>query len=600
MTLEEFAKNLLQDVLARADDSPNYAVDIFTEHVVESITETGEADGCILCNCKRRGFKVNAYNVSEDGDCVDLFVTSYSAEEPPRRVSRSEVERHFGWLEEFFARCFTNSFRGGLEESSAEFDAAHEIYSQRDLITRGRLFFLTDGLVALGNYEDIVVHGVRFTRHVWDLERLYRIETSGAEREKIDIWFERDFGGVVTCIATTDPTAEYSTLLGFFPATLLVGIYEEYGARLLERNVRSFLQARGKINRGIRETILKEPRRFLAYNNGISATAERIDFRVNDGNVLFLTHAEGFQIVNGGQTTASLYSAVKKDKADVREIMVQVKLTIPRQAKDIDELAPKISLYANSQNKVNTADFSANHPFHLRVEELSRTIWAPAASGSQIETKWFYERARGSYMDQIGRLGFADRSRWQAQNPPSQKFVKTDLAKFENSWDQLPYLVSRGAEKNFFEFMATLEERFPLKPDETFFCCLIAKAILFRSSERIVQAQNYGGYRANIVTYSISWLSQKIGKQVDLEKIWRQQKLSTELEEVIRLVSKQAYDHLVGGAAGGNVTEWAKREKCWDQFSRIEIPIPSKILSKLSLSPDPAPRGTAARAARRI
>src|SRR5262249_732398 len=156
--------------------------------------------------------------------------------------------------------------------------------------------------------------------------------------------------------------------------------------------------------------------------------------------------------VNGGQTTASLYSAVKKDKADVSGISVQVKLTMPREASAIDELAPKISLYANSQNKVNTADFSANHPFHAGVEELSRTIWAPAASGSQLETKWYYERARGSYMDELGRPGVADRNRWKIQHPPSQKFVKTDLAKFEHSWDQLPHLVSRGAEKNFVEF----------------------------------------------------------------------------------------------------------------------------------------------------
>jgi hypothetical protein len=59
------------------------------------------------------------------------------------------------------------------------------------------------------------------------------------------------------CIRFADPSYEYATYVGYFPAALLVRIYERYGARLLERNVRSFLQARGKINREIRETILR-------------------------------------------------------------------------------------------------------------------------------------------------------------------------------------------------------------------------------------------------------------------------------------------------------------------------------------------------------
>jgi hypothetical protein len=580
MTLEEFAKNLHQDVLARAEDSPNYAVDIFTEEAIDAMTEAGEADGCIVCNCRRRGYKVNAFNLSADGDCVDLFVTLYNNQDPPAKVTKSELDRHFTWLEGFFSRCLSENFRAGLEESSAEFDAAHSIHANRELITRGRFFFLTDGLAAPTDRKNAVVNGVQFTFHVWDIERLYRIETSGAEREKIDVWFERDFGDHVPCICTTEASAEYATYLGFFPATLLVSIYERYGARLLERNVRSFLQARGKINRGIRSTILNEPMRFLAYNNGISATAEQLDFKESNDGLKSLTRAVGFQIVNGGQTTASLYSAVKKDKADVGGIVVQVKLTVPNDPAAIDEFAPKISLYANSQNKVNTADFSANHPFHLKVEELSRTIWAPAATGSQLETKWYYERARGSYLDELGRkVTTAEKRNWKIQNPTAQKFTKTDLAKFELTWEQLPHIVSRGAEKNFVEFMARLAERPPFIPDEPYFRRLVAKAILFRQTEKLVQAQNYGGYRANIVTYSIAWLSHRTGQRLDLGWIWRNQRLPSEVEEAIRIISKTAYDHLLEGAHGGNVTEWAKREHCWNTFRQKDIHTPKVPLA---------------------
>lgn len=460
MTLEEFAADLRQDVLVRGSDSPNYEVDVFTEEVIEAMTDAGEADGFILCNCDGRGYKINAYNVSSDGDCIDLFVSICTKQVPPARVSATEVDRHFNRLRGFFQRALTDNFRAGLEESSPEFDAADSIHSARGDVTRGRLFLLTDGLTSAREYDDVVVDGVNFSHHVWDVERIFRMETSGAAREAIDVKFE-DFGGRVVCICSADPAYEYATFVGYFPASLLVRIYEKYGARLLERNVRSFLQARGKINRGIRDTILHEPQRFLAYNNGISATAEQIEYDEGGGSVLFLKRAVAFQIVNGGQTTASLYTAVKKDKAEVCNISVQFKLTVPRDAAAIDQLAPRISLYANSQNKVNTADFSANHPYHLKIEELSRTIWAPALAGTQIETRWYYERARGSYSDAIARVTGAERKRWKIQHPASQKFTKTDLAKFEHTWDQKPHIVSRGGEKNFVEFMAEISETNP-------------------------------------------------------------------------------------------------------------------------------------------
>ena len=577
MTLEEFAANLRQDILVRGEDSPNYEVDVFTEEVIDAMTEAGEADGFILCNCDGRGFKINAYNISSDGDSIDLFVTIYTKHAPPERVPAADVDRHFNRLRGFFQRALTDNFRAGLEEASPEVDAAHSINAAKSDVTRGRLFLLTDGLTSVREYEDVVVDGITFSHYVWDIERIFRMETSGAARETIDVRFE-DFDEQVACIRSADPAYEYATYVGYFPAKLLVKVYERYGARLLERNVRSFLQARGKINRGIRDTILHEPERFLAYNNGISATAEKIEYDGSEGEVFSLKRAVGFQIVNGGQTTASLYAAVKKDKADVSNISVQVKLTVPRDPAAIDQLAPRISLYANSQNKVNTADFSANHPYHLKMEELSRTIWAPAPQGTQVETRWYYERARGSYADAIARVGGAERKRWKIQHPVSQKFTKTDLAKFEHTWDQKPHIVSRGAEKNFVEFMAELAEQRPALPDESDFHHLIARAILFRNAEKLVQKQNYGGYRANIVTYSLAWLSHHTAQKLDLDRIWRTQSLSPELEEAVRMVSKAAYDHLVNGAQGGNVTEWAKKEKCWEQFRTAEVGISSSLL----------------------
>jgi hypothetical protein len=216
MTLEEFAANLRQDILARGTDSSNYEVDTFTEDVIEAMTDSGEADGFILCNCDRRGYKINAYNISSDGDCIDLFVTVYTKESPPQKVSAADIDRNLARLRGFFQRALTDSFRVGLEESSPEFDASDSIHSAKDEVTRGRLFLLTDGITTARDYEDVVIDGVRFSHHAWDIDRIYRMQTSGAAREVIDVNFE-DFGGRVVCICSADPAYEYVTYVGFFP-----------------------------------------------------------------------------------------------------------------------------------------------------------------------------------------------------------------------------------------------------------------------------------------------------------------------------------------------------------------------------------------------
>jgi hypothetical protein len=573
MNLEEWALELSQSVASNAEASDRFPEDVFTEEALNIIMAVGEAEDFHLCSYKARGMKVNAYNISSDGDCVDLFVTHRMESEPPSRITNSDVEKHFDWLQGFLAKCLQTSLRLKLEESAPEWEAAHDIHHHRDQITRARLYLITDSIARDQSIKDMDLDGVRLTHHLWDIGRLYKTQTSGNAAAAIEINFLEDFGGHLTCLGTTSSDDEYTTFLGFLPAELLVRIYEKYGPRLLERNVRTFLQARGKVNQGIRKTILEEPCRFLAYNNGLSAIADHVSVQQNEGGVCFLTSVKGFQIVNGGQTTASIYTTWKKDKAVVSDIHVQIKLTCPNDVTAIDELAPKISQFANTQNKVNTADFSANDPYHLAMEKLSRSIWAPAPAGSNMLTKWFYERARGAYMDAIGRAPTPAKKReFKIQHPPHQKFTKTDLAKAENTWSQRPQLVCLGAEKNFVEFTDKLREK-PVVPDEANFRNLVAKLILFRAAERVVQAQAYGGYRAQIVAYTLAWISHATAQQLDLDPIWQEQSLTEALKEVIAKVSEQAHHHLVHEGGGRNVTEWAKREECWISFRNHVIPI---------------------------
>jgi AIPR protein/Abortive infection phage resistance protein N-terminal domain len=597
MNIEQFAEELRQEVLSRGNDeeSGHFREDAFTEVMIEYLAQANEVDEGEICYHKNnaRGEKLNAFNMSGDGECADLFVSCYHGTASLESVPQSEISTHFRWLRRFFEAAL-KGVHTHLEESSPQFDVAQQIYTQREELTKARFYFLTDGVARSVETKPDTLDGIEIQHYLWDLEKLRRFITSRMQRETIEIDFERDFGGAIPCIEAPDTSGEYRTFLTFLPGALLADLYGKYGPRLLEKNVRSFLQARGKINRGIRATILTEPGRFLAYNNGISATAERVELSEATQGTSSLRRALDFQIVNGGQTTASIYSALKKDKVSLADLLVQVKLTVLEDRHKIEAFVPLISQYANSQNKVNAADFSANHPFHVKLEELSRQLWAPAPTGTERQTHWYYERARGSYFDDKGREGTPARMRaFEAVNPLRQKFTKTDLAKYENAWDQFPHFVCLGAEKNFLRFTASLAEKGYPVVDEHYFHRLIAKAILFKTAEKVVGAQGYGGFRAQIVAYTFSWLSHRTAQRVDLDRIWKEQKLSEALTAAIVLVSKHAYTHVVNPPPNRrNPGEWSKREDCWYAFRDKAVDLPTDLEGELIDTSRPVPNGT--------
>src|SRR5262245_2821362 len=54
--------------------------------------------------------------------------------------------------------------------------------------------------------------------------------------------------------------------------------------------------------------------------------------------------------------------------------------------RDLQDIVPDISRYSNTQNKVTLVDFSSNHPYHVKVEKITRSLWAPSPDGSGQET----------------------------------------------------------------------------------------------------------------------------------------------------------------------------------------------------------------------
>lgn len=584
MELTQFATGFCQDVFVRAvsADGESFREDAFTDLMIEHLCDSGVLDDAQVCSQRGHGWKVNGFGLSMGEECLDLLVSHYSGIAPPVRISNTDVKKALGRLFTFFQSSINPRFYQSLPESSPVFDLALRIneLAQAKSLERVRLFLLTDCVARTGALEDVDDFSfaglkVSVSAQVWDIERLFRSFSSGQRREAIRIDFVDQFKEALPCLAMPDDDdTEYNTYLALVSGHMLYDIYARYGPRLLERNVRSFLQAKGSVNQAIRRTIRETPRMFLAYNNGISATAEAIEAVQLGANSLAIKAVTGFQIVNGGQTTASIYHAVNQDKASLEGLYVQMKLTVLKDISRMDDVVPAISQSANTQNKVQLADFSANHPFHRAMEELSRTVWAPSAVGTEKQTHWFYERARGQYADERARAGTpAKKKAFEQQNPPKQRLTKVDLAKFEHSWQQRPHHVSEGAQKNFGRFMIDLEHC-PIVPDQDYFHKLIAKAILFKRMEDLFNKLALGPYRANVVPYTIAWLCMKTaqdGKRVDLDRIWQSQRLNPKLEEAIIQVLPRVHYAITHPPSSANITEWCKREACWRSVSSIDI-----------------------------
>jgi hypothetical protein len=559
-----YAHDLVSDVLATADAENATAPETFTRRVLDELEQAGEVENTFTAYHRTHGVEVSGYGETDSFGSLDLFISLFRQQPLEDRINRAQVEALFKRLTNFISRC-RDGMRKDIDEASDVHDMCLAVEKALPNVARIRLFLLTNTVCTTTSLPGAEVDGIPVTHEIWDLARLHRMSTSGTLSEPIVV----DCEPALPCLATPETDRDYSVFLAIMPGQELSALYGQYGTRLLELNVRSFLQTKGAVNKGLRETLINSPERFLAYNNGITATASKIEFiELSDGGRA-ISRIHDLQIVNGGQTTASIHYARARDKADISQVFVQMKLTVASQDR-LPEIVPEISKYSNTQNKVTVVDFSSNHPFHVAVEKVTRALWAPAPDGSGQETKWFYERARGQYSDALARERTpANQRKFRNTHPTRQKFTKADVAKFSHSWNMLPHIVSRGAEKNFREFMIRLEDDLPTV--DTRFCQhLIALAILFRSTEKIVSSHHFGGYRANIVTYTIARLAAATEQGIDLDRIWREQRLSDALTNAISDLCVPVRELIISPERGTNVGEWAKRPDCWNRIQGLD------------------------------
>lgn len=606
-TLQVFAENLRQEIvsLAEGQEDGGFLTDAFTETVLAAYQDAGDFEDAVLCAHQSVGarnaiLQMSGYGISDNGESLDLFITAYSGDVPAGTMGTADVKKYF----ERLIRVYNEAINGGyqnLEDSNPAFDAFHTIWRvvklEKTLLTV-RLVLLTDSIVTISPPKDQDKDTVRINYDIRDIVRLHRLASSGQKREQIEIDFEEVLGAPIPCLVQPDSNPDYAAYLAIFPGSALVELYGKYGARLLERNVRSFLQVRGKINKGIRDTIVGEPHMFLAFNNGLSVTAEHVQTVPLPSGGIGIKSIRDLQIVNGGQTTASIFHASKRDRnADISRISVQVKLTVLSDPNKMDEVIPQISRYANSQNSVQLADLVANDAYHRTVEELSRTIWAPTKDGTIRQTRWFYERARGQYADELARERTPAKIKaFQSAHPKNQMFTKTDLAQFMLTWERQPHIVSRGGQKCLTTFMNSLEEHRKQEGslDEPYFQRLVAKAILFRSTRALLDARKgeFPAYRPQLATYAIGRLISETDGRLDLGRIWREQVISADMQESLLDLARSIQIFTTNEVNRGNVGEFYKKENSWLHFLKTDVYTEGGFERFKAVGTSSVPRGT--------
>jgi hypothetical protein len=534
--------------------------------------------------------KINGYALSENYETLDLFISSYKNLDEPHTFLKQDAESSINQVEKFFKNAVYKDYLDELEETSEVFDLAHTLSDVKEIeeyLSRVNIIVLTNGIIKSKIEYHKTICGYSIFARIIDLEYLFNLIDKS--RVPIEINF-KEYGNDVYCIKSPSMNEDYESYLALIPGISLAKIYEEYGSRLLEQNVRSFLQFTGKINKGIRKTIKEEPHMFLAYNNGIAATTDEMELEEVKGGYTIINSTKNFQIVNGGQTTASIYHTWKKDKADISNIYVQTKITVVKNPDNYSDIVGYIAEYANTQNKVRTSDLSSNKPFYIELEKLSRSLWTQPTESNEQQTRWFYERARGQFKNARNKEGFtkSKRKAFDLKNPRSQVITKEQLAKYINCYQEVeirnklvigPHIVVRGSQKNYIQF---LNYNMPDTPDKIFFEDLVAKAILFKTAEKLygVNPNAIGDMRYITVPYSIAYMSYITKQKLDLFKIWKNQELSDELKEQLYLLMEQIEDYIKKNAPGSLYGEWAKKEECWSSLKKYNFAFETALIKK--------------------
>lgn len=567
--------------------------DKFTEYCIEVLDSIGKSDGARVLSYlhpNKNGsidWKINGYslrdlfrydNRSEHFETLDLFYTYFKTDSYEYNITKDEYTKSVNQIKRFINAALKRHI-DYIDPSNTELNELIKIIGkQGDKFDRVNVYFLINGF-SNHDKEKIVVNNIDVYIHTWDISRLFKINESNSIHEPIEINFN-DFsedGDGLQCLKVPNIDELYDCYLAIVPGSVLSKLYKEFSNELLESNVRAFLGQAGKFNKGIRDTIRNKPQMFLPYNNGITATAESVETDFIN-NQLIITKLNDFQIVNGGQTTASLYHTSKKFKdVDLSKIFVQMKLTVIKDKELKHVEVPNIARFANSQNKVSELDLSSNNPFFVQIENLSRKKYVIDPENKNSSLLWYFERAKGQYRETLNKLTPANQRKFKTQSPSSLKFVKSDIAKYINIWEQEPHFVSQGSQKNFIQYTKKINDLIGKNklPGDNFYRKLIANAILFKTTDKLFGRKNVNAIgdtniKSFSVSYTLSYFHYLTNNRIDLWRIYEEQRVDDFLSEHLKKLLVFVYEFLITESNNSLISEFAKKETTWKRLKEVQ------------------------------
>lgn len=541
--------------------------------------------------------KINAYTVNESRERLQLFIiddTSLdeTASEQDLCVSvKADYDRQFKKAVKFLNLSVKGTLSDKVQDSDGVVKSliakinSDEGLDQFDVV---EIFLLTLTATVSNKGESVQPRKIHFEddflkvkyeknsvsmtkdvlvlKKVIDLNFLASVIESRGNREPLTINFTRDFGKRIEVIQAADER-NFASYLCVLDAEVISRLYKRYSSRLLEKNVRSFLQFKG-VNKGIKETIRNKPEQFIAFNNGLTVTATNAIIKSHKKS-LYLETLTDFQIVNGGQTTASIYFS-HKDGLDISNVKVMAKINIAKDAaeSDLDNLISNISKFSNMQSRVSNVDLRSKSPQLRTLKSLSDSVITPSGM------KWFFERTKGEFLTKVKHAG-SNGNRLKKEFPRERRFTNMELAKYFSAWGDCPHLVKKGGEKIFRHFIEVIDPEEKAESiihiDREFYEKLIAKIILFRRMEKIYgQGKNsLGQLRAAVIPYTLSVLfnhtdGSTSGKSFNLEKVWKDEDINYELHEYLKEFMILMNGLIKKYSVSEDYNEYSKRPELWD------------------------------------
>jgi hypothetical protein len=587
---EQYIEELKSDIASRVYTEGQGASfeDKFTDYCIEVFESIGKSEGARVLSYVHPtpqggvDWKINGYSLKDfikDEDKIeyyetlDIFITFYK-NEYNYPITKADYTKTINQVKKFIHAAIKRHINY-IDSSHTELIQLIDIIGkQSEKFERINLFFLTNGYS--NNFkEKFDIANNQVILHPWDLNRLFKINETNSIHEPIEIDFLTIDSNVqgLQCLKVPSIDEMYDCYLAIIPGSTLSILYKEYSNELLESNVRAFLGQAGKFNKGIRDTIRNKPQMFLPYNNGITATAESVETEYKNDQ-LVITKLHDFQIVNGGQTTASLYHTQKKFKdVDLSKIFVQMKLTVIKNKEQKNIEVPNISRFANSQNKVSELDLSSNNPYFVQIENLSRKKYVINPENKNQSRLWFFERANGQYREILNKQNKSQQIKFKEQNPSGLKFIKSDIAKYINIWELEPHYVSQGSQKNFIHYTKKITELVAKNklPGDNFYRKLISNAILFKTMDRLfgrkgVDAIGDTNLKSFTVAYSLSYFHHLTSNRIDLWRIYEEQKIDDKLSSELKHILIFVYKHIIIESNLTLVSEYAKRSSSWEKL----------------------------------